>query len=112
MQNYFGNNLRFIRFERGLSLRDMAEFLDLNYETLRRYENGSREPTCKTAIMIAEKLGIAAANLIEKDLSEKKSRPEGGVVVIERFFTERKGKKKSRKVRVIRKRKEETICRG
>lgn len=41
MQNSIGKELKIIRIRNNLKLEDVADSLDINKETLRRYENNS-----------------------------------------------------------------------
>lgn len=47
------NNLRFLRKEKGLTLNEVAEKLDITAMSLSRYERGAREPKGEFLIKIS-----------------------------------------------------------
>ena len=54
---YFGDNLRRLRKERGLSYRRFANMVGLKYQTVYRLEQGNDMPAVLTAMMIADFFG-------------------------------------------------------
>lgn len=53
----FGDNIKRLRFEKGISLRQMASDLDISFSSLNAYENGISDPTLRTARKIADYFG-------------------------------------------------------
>lgn len=53
-----GENIRRYRQEAGLSLRELADMVDVTYATLSRYENGKTVPKYDTLKKIARALGV------------------------------------------------------
>ena len=58
MQGDFAGRLRLIRVSKGITIREMAELLDISERTERSYENRDRGPTTNAAMRIAETLGV------------------------------------------------------
>lgn len=69
MDNFFANNLRYIREKRGLSKSQLAEKLNVNQSTITRWENGEMGATVTNAFDISRILNIALPDLLGKDLS-------------------------------------------
>ncbi len=59
----FGERLRAIRKDRGLSQEQLAEILGTSKQVISRYENGQRAPKITIASEFAERLGIPLAAL-------------------------------------------------
>jgi putative transcriptional regulator len=55
----FAIRLRELRLARGLSREELAGLAGLGRGTVRDYEQGHREPTLKSAIRLAEALGVS-----------------------------------------------------
>lgn len=77
----FGKMIKAIREEKGMSLDDMASYLETTKQALSRYERGERTPKITVAAKFAEKLGIPLKELVgideEEDyLKELQSRPK------------------------------------
>lgn len=53
-----GENIRDYRKKAGLSLRELADMVDVTYATLSRYENGKTVPKYDTLKKIARALGV------------------------------------------------------
>ena len=51
--NYFGEKLKELRIEKGLSQRKFGEIFDVCNQTVSFWETGSREPDIDTIIKIA-----------------------------------------------------------
>ena len=64
MGESFGGSLKHIRKERGMTLEEMAKFLDTTKQALSRYERGDRTPKITVAWDIAEKLGVDLSDMI------------------------------------------------
>lgn len=62
--NDFGNRLKAIREERGMTLEELAQQLQTTKQVLSRYENGQRVPKVSAAARIAKALGVPLARLI------------------------------------------------
>lgn len=69
MDNFFANNLRYIREKRGLSKSQLAEKLNVNQSTITRWENGEMGATVTNAFDISRILNIALPDLLGKNLS-------------------------------------------
>lgn len=57
-------NLRTLRDERGLSLRDLAQKLDITYSSLGKYERNEQQPNIETLIKIANYFDVTVDYLI------------------------------------------------
>lgn len=55
----FGERLKMIREERGMTLLDLAKILETTKSTLSRYENGKIDPNLDSAITIAKALHVS-----------------------------------------------------
>ena len=94
MSKNFGEKLRKIREQKGLSQKNLADNLFVTRSTIARWENGSRMPDVKMMSMIAEFLGVSVDILLNgEQLSEAptviwiediKTILNGGIPVIER----------------------------
>jgi repressor LexA len=69
MDNFFANNLKYIREKRGLSKSQLAEKLNVNQSTITRWENGEMGATVTNAFDISRILNISLPDLLGKDLS-------------------------------------------
>lgn len=56
----FGERLRIIRTERGLSQRQIAEALGVSVNSISQYENGKRFPDEKTIVGLCEFFKVSA----------------------------------------------------
>lgn len=59
----FGENLRAIRTERGLSQEALAQLLGTSKQVISRYENGQRSPKVNAAAKYARILGVSLTSL-------------------------------------------------
>jgi transcriptional regulator with XRE-family HTH domain len=62
----FGRNLKDIREQKGISLRDLALEADLSANTISEIELGKRDPRMTTVVKLASALGIDPADLLPK----------------------------------------------
>ena len=60
----FGRSLRSLREDRGLVAKDIAELLNLNTDTILKYERGEREPSLLTIIKLSLLFGVSMDRLI------------------------------------------------
>ncbi|MGY9003542.1 MAG: helix-turn-helix domain-containing protein [Rhodospirillales bacterium] len=60
----FGRSLRAFREDRGLVAKDIAELLNLNTDTILKYERGEREPSLLTLIRLSLLFGVRIDRLI------------------------------------------------
>ncbi len=61
----FGTNMLLLRKKIGLSLRDLAEKVNMTATALSNYEKGNREPSLSSACAIAKALGTTVDALCE-----------------------------------------------
>ena len=61
----FGTNMLLLRKKIGLSLRDLAEKVNMTATALSNYEKGNREPSLSSACAIAKALGTTVDTLCE-----------------------------------------------
>ena len=62
----FGELVRELRKEKGLSQEKLAELSDLHVNYISFLERGKRQPTLSTLLKIAEGFGISLSSLIKK----------------------------------------------
>lgn len=60
MERTFGQNLRALRTERGLSQEELAARLGTTKQVVSRYENGQRTPKVTVVEAFARRLGVPA----------------------------------------------------
>lgn len=74
----FGENLRKIRIERGMSQEELADLLGTSKQVISRYETSQRSPKVSTVAEYAEKLGVRIATLTGDPMDSIRStyRPE------------------------------------
>lgn len=80
MNNMFGENLKRIREERGLSQEQLAGILDTSKQVISRYETGQRSPKINTASEYAIKLNVALTELTGYE--EKPATSEGDGLIL------------------------------
>lgn len=66
--NYFGNTLKTLRKEKGISQRKLGEILGVVNQTVSFWENGSREPDLDTLIKIAKYFNVTVSYLVGDEL--------------------------------------------
>ena len=64
MGEYFNENLRWAREQKGLSQKDVAERIGVAKSTYSLYESGNREPNVHTIKKIADVLDVSADELL------------------------------------------------
>lgn len=62
----FGQRLREVRRERGMSHEDLARRTDLHTTAISRFERGLREPRLKSILRLAEGLDVHPGRLLEE----------------------------------------------
>ena len=67
MGEYFNENLKWAREQKGLSQKDVAEKIGVAKSTYSLYESGNREPNVQTIKKIADVLGVSADELLGID---------------------------------------------
>lgn len=67
----FGKNLRRIRTEKGLGMREFALQADIEYSQLSRIELGTTNTTIVTAYSLAEALGVPVKELFDFKFQQK-----------------------------------------
>lgn len=60
----FGQRLKLLRLEAGLTVADMQEALDLGYSTLAQYETGVRFPSYRNRVAIAKYFDVDLGYLL------------------------------------------------
>lgn len=67
MGEYFNENLKLAREQKGLSQKDVAEKIGVAKSTYSLYESGNREPNVQTIKKIADVLDVSADELLGID---------------------------------------------
>lgn len=67
MGEYFNENLKWAREQKGLSQKDVAEKIGVAKSTYSLYESGNREPNVQTIKKIANVLDVSADELLGID---------------------------------------------
>lgn len=68
--NEFGENLRRIRLEKGMSQDEFAKFLGTSKQVISRYETNQRSPKISVVANYSEKLGVSLSELTGNLLNE------------------------------------------
>lgn len=63
----FGDRLRQIRKQRGLTQEELAKLLDTSKQVISRYENGQRSPKITTVNEYAKMLGLSLDYMLGED---------------------------------------------
>ena len=75
------NRLAVLRAERGLSRQDLADALDVNYQTIGYLERGEYNPSLELAFKIAELFGVPIEAVFSREplppMSRAALRPPG-----------------------------------
>lgn len=69
MARFFNKNLKFIRQQKGISQKELADALRLDRSTISRWENDEMDITVSNAIQISNYFNIPIEDLTSKDLS-------------------------------------------
>ena len=56
-----------IREEKGLSVRDLADIIQVNYSSISLWENGKRKPRSRNATLLEKELGKSIIELMKDD---------------------------------------------
>lgn len=64
MENIFKDNLKYLRQERGLGQVKLAQDLGVGKGTISLWENGLREPSMSSLIIIANYFGVTIDYLV------------------------------------------------
>ncbi len=62
--NKFGQNLKQLRIEKGLSQREFGSIFNVVNQTISFWENGSREPDLDTLVLIAKFFDVSVDYLL------------------------------------------------
>lgn len=65
--NVFGQKLKELRIEKGLSQQKLGEALGFCNQTVSFWESGSREPDLDTLLLIAHYFDVTLENLLERN---------------------------------------------
>ncbi len=65
MKNIFGNNLRAIRQELGLSQTDLARMVDVSFKTISHWESGYSEPSLELLTKLKNLLKVEYEDLLD-----------------------------------------------
>ena len=66
----FGENLRSIRENKGLTCDDLFELTSIDAKQISRLERGERSPTISTIYVLAKGLGVQPSKLFQFDFKE------------------------------------------
>ena len=64
VSDYFPENLRLCRLQKGLRQEDMSNELHITRQTYCNYENGQRMPSADMIVAIATFLGVSTDDLL------------------------------------------------
>ncbi len=70
MDNYFSNNLKYLRKQKGIALQPLADQLGISKSLLNQYELGNSEPTLGNLIKIVHYFGCSLDVIAEKDITK------------------------------------------
>lgn len=68
MKNYFPENLKFLRNQKGMTQADLAKKMDKDYSTIGKWELGQRNPIMADIIKMADFFNISVQDFVGKDL--------------------------------------------
>lgn len=71
----FGQRLRELRAERGVSQDQLAHRTGIHPTAIGRFERGDREPRLRSILRLADGLGVQPGRLVD-DLGERRLTPE------------------------------------
>ena len=64
----FGQKLRFLRKQRGLTLRELGEMLGAHYTHLNNIEHGSKRPSTDLVLKVAQLFDVSTDQLMKDDV--------------------------------------------
>lgn len=76
MKNYFTENLKFLRMQKGFTQDELAKKMDKDYSTIGKWELGQRNPIMSDIIKLSEIFNVSVQDLVEKNLRIKKYMPD------------------------------------
>lgn len=82
MKNYFPENLKFLRNQKGLRQEDLAKRMDKDYSTIGKWELGQRNPIMADIIKLSDIFNVSVQDLVEKDLRIKDSPPTSKMEIL------------------------------
>ena len=68
-KSYFGENLRRIRKEKGLTQKQLAELITVTHSSISEWETGDKYPQIIWIYEIASKLGVQPEELVRPNFS-------------------------------------------
>lgn len=71
MKNYFPDNLKFLRMQKGMTQEELAKKMNKDYSTIGKWELGQRNPIMADIIKLSDLFNVPVQNLVEKDLRIK-----------------------------------------
>lgn len=71
MKNYFPDNLKFLRVQKGMTQEELAKKMNKDYSTIGKWELGQRNPIMADIIKLSDLFNVPVQNLVEKDLRIK-----------------------------------------
>lgn len=71
---YIGNKLKLLRRNNGVSRKELAKNINMNYWTLSKYENDERTPDVKSLVKIADEFNTSVDYLIGRDINHGKKK--------------------------------------
>ena len=75
LKQIFGRNMRFYRYEKGLTQEELAEKVELNSSYISEIESGKYGPTFEKVELISRVLGIKAYLLFQENENTHKRLP-------------------------------------
>jgi len=76
MNNNFASNFRFLRQQKGLSQKAIAEFFGMSATTVNRWEKDAIFPESSNLLKLAEYFEVSLTELVELDLMKGESAPK------------------------------------
>ena len=64
----FGQKLHYLRTQRDLTLRQVAEMVGVHYAHLNRIEHGAKRPSTDLVLKVAEIFNVSTDQLMKDDL--------------------------------------------
>ena len=69
---FLGENIKYLRKNNGLSIKDLSNKINVPYSTLCCWENGIRTPKLETIMEFVDFFGVSLTDIVSKDLSKEK----------------------------------------